>query len=55
VIKHGKDLSRVAGIWVTAGMLAAIMTGVFIFDEHVSNTNILGIVLGILGIIFMSL
>lgn len=55
VIRHGKELGRMTGMWVTGGMLAGMTIGVLVFGERLSPANIVGIFLGILGVILMSL
>lgn len=54
-IKHGKELGKMTGMWVVGGMIAGVAIGVLVFHEHLSVVNILGLVLGILGVVLMSL
>jgi multidrug transporter EmrE-like cation transporter len=55
VLKYGKHLGRLTGMWVIVTMLAGILMGVFVFHERLSSINILGVGLGILGIILISI
>ena len=48
-------ISKLSPLMLIATMLCVILGGVFIFKEQLSTTQLIGIVMGVVGIVFISL
>jgi len=49
------DLSKATVIFNTLNVLAVVFAGVFIFKEHLTTFNIIGVILGIVSIFLLSI
>ena len=54
-ILQKNQLSIVGAIWSVMSLLATVLIGVIIFDEHLNALAVAGLVLGFLAILLLSL
>ena len=50
-----ESLSKAISIFTILSLIVVVLMGVYVFNEHLSITNVIGIVLGIVSIILVSL
>lgn len=52
-IKNGSGLTRGASLFSVFSMVLAVAIGIFIYKESITNTQIIGVILGVIAIILV--
>jgi uncharacterized membrane protein len=55
IIRHGKELGRMVSVWAINNVLIGLLLGCLVFGESLGPWKLLGAILGVVGIVLMSI